>query len=144
MKAIAPVTTPVLVELTDGQPTTTSLDVAAHFRKQHKTVLRAIANLECSPEFNQHNFAPIEYTDAAGRKYTQYRMTRDGFTFLLHGLHRQGSGEVEGGVHQCLQPDGAHPETRRAGQAEAPTQADHRWSVQGSAGGHQGPGEGSR
>ncbi|HHX2190757.1 TPA: Rha family transcriptional regulator [Pseudomonas aeruginosa] len=86
MKAIAPVTTPVLVELTDGQPTTTSLDVAAHFRKQHKTVLRAIANLECSPEFNQHNFAPIEYTDAAGRKYTQYRMTRDGFTFLCMGF----------------------------------------------------------
>jgi Rha family phage regulatory protein len=82
MKSIAPVTTPVLVELTDGQPTTTSLDVAAHFRKQHKTVLRAIANLECSPEFNRHNFAPVGYTDAAGRKYTQYRMTRDGFTFL--------------------------------------------------------------
>lgn len=86
MKAIAPVTTPVLVELTDGQPTTTSLDVAAHFRKQHKTVLRAIANLECSPEFNRHNFAPIEYTDTAGRKYTQYRMTRDGFTFLCMGF----------------------------------------------------------
>ncbi|WP_110968339.1 Rha family transcriptional regulator [Pseudomonas huaxiensis] len=86
MKAIAPVTTPVLVELTDGQPTTTSLDVAAHFSKQHKTVLRAIANLECSPEFNQHNFAPIEYTDTVGRKYTQYRMTRDGFTFLCMGF----------------------------------------------------------
>lgn len=86
MKAIAPVSSPVLVELVDGQPTTTSLDVAAHFRKLHKTVLRAIANLECSPEFTQHNFVPSEYTDSTGRKLTQYRMTRDGFTFLCMGF----------------------------------------------------------
>ncbi len=86
MKAIVPVATPVLVELVDGQPTTTSLDVAAHFGKLHKTVLRAIANLECSPEFTQRNFVPSEYTDSTGRKLTQYRMTRDGFTFLCMGF----------------------------------------------------------
>lgn len=55
MIAIAPLP-PVLVELTDGQPTTTSLDVAAHFGKRHDTVLRAIRQLECSPEFRLHNF----------------------------------------------------------------------------------------
>lgn len=86
MKAIAPVATPVLVELVDGQPTTTSLDVAAHFGKRHDTVLRAVRQLECSPEFTARNFALSEYTDSTGRKLTQYRLTRDGFTFLCMGF----------------------------------------------------------
>jgi hypothetical protein len=30
---------PVLIELIDGQPTTTSLDVAAHFGKRHCAVV---------------------------------------------------------------------------------------------------------
>lgn len=86
MKAIAPVTTPVLVEIVEGHPTTTSLDVAAHFGKRHDTVLRALRQLECSPEFTDRNFAASEYTDSTGRKLTQYRMTRDGFTFLCMGF----------------------------------------------------------
>jgi Rha family phage regulatory protein len=80
------IASPVLIELIDGQPTTTSLDVASHFGKLHKTVLRAITNLDCSPEFTQRNFAPSEYTDSTGRKLTQYRLTRDGFTFLCMGF----------------------------------------------------------
>ena len=86
MKAIAPVATPVLVELTDGQPTTTSLDVAAHFGKRHERVLDKIRNLDCSPEFTEHNFVLSEYTDLTGRSLPQYRMTRDGFTFLCMGF----------------------------------------------------------
>lgn len=86
MKAIAPVTTPVLVELVDGQPTTTSLDVAAHFGKRHDTVLRAVRILDSSPEFNARNFAEVEYQDAKGERRPQFRMTRDGFTFLCMGF----------------------------------------------------------
>ncbi|SEI41648.1 phage regulatory protein, rha family [Azotobacter beijerinckii] len=86
MKAIAPAANPVLVELVDGQPTTTSLDVAAHFGKRHDTVLRAIRTLDCSPEFNARNFAEVEYLDAKGEQRPQYRMTRDGFTFLCMGF----------------------------------------------------------
>lgn len=86
MKAIAPVTTPVLVELVDGQPTTTSLDVAAHFGKRHDTVLRAVRTLDSSPEFNARNFAEVEYQDAKGERRPQFRMTRDGFTFLCMGF----------------------------------------------------------
>lgn len=86
MQTIAIASPSVLVELVDGQPTTTSLDVAAHFGKRHDTVLRAVRQLECSPEFTDRNFAASEYTDSTGRKLTQYRMTRDGFTFLCMGF----------------------------------------------------------
>ncbi|MDN6874080.1 Rha family transcriptional regulator [Pseudomonas citronellolis] len=77
---------PVQVELVDGQITTTSLDVAAHFKKRHDTVLRAIRLLECSAEFTARNFAVSEYTDSTGRKLKQFRMTRDGFAFLAMGF----------------------------------------------------------
>lgn len=39
--------TEVSVEIIGGKPTTTSLDVAKHFRKRHDNVLRDIKNLEC-------------------------------------------------------------------------------------------------
>ena len=70
----------------DGQITTTSNQIAEHFGKLHKTVLRAIANLDCSPEFTKRNFVPSEYTDATGRKLPCYRITRDGFVFLAMGF----------------------------------------------------------
>lgn len=76
----------VLVELVNGQPTTTSLDVAKHFRKFHKNVLRAIDGLDCSPEFNALNFEPVEYADPKGESRPMVRMTRDGFMFLCMGF----------------------------------------------------------
>lgn len=76
----------VQVELVEGQITTTSVDVAAHFKKRHDTVLRAIRLLECSAEFTARNFAASEYTDPTGRKLKQFRMTRDGFAFLAMGF----------------------------------------------------------
>lgn len=50
----------------EEQLRTTSLQVAAHFGKNHKDVLRDIrVTIEkCSQEFNERNFAPVEYTDA--------------------------------------------------------------------------------
>ncbi len=90
MKAIAPAATPVLVELVGGQPTTTSLDVAAHFGKRHDTVLRAVRQLDCSPEFHARNFAAMETEVQIGlgkvRKAPAFRLTRDGFTFLCMGF----------------------------------------------------------
>jgi len=74
------------VKLVHGRATTTSVKIAESFGKLHKNVLRAIENLECSPEFNRLNFEPIEYTDAAGRKYPMYNITRDGFAFLASGF----------------------------------------------------------
>jgi len=77
---------PVLVAVIGGQAKTTSLIVAEKFRKRHNTVLRAIKNLDCSPEFTQRNFALSEYTDSTGRNLPAFEMTRDGFTFLVTGF----------------------------------------------------------
>lgn len=89
MKAIAPVS-PVAVEMIDGQATTTSLDVAAHFAKRHDDVLKRLRNLECSPKFRLRNFAEasqeVAQPNGGVAKYPVVRMTRDGFTFLCMGF----------------------------------------------------------
>ena len=74
----------------NGHITTTSKQVAEHFGKNHKNVIRDIKNLECSAEFYRLNFEPVimEYTNGKGgvQKSTAYRMTRDGFVFLAMGF----------------------------------------------------------
>lgn len=83
------VSTPDLT-IVEGKVTTTSLQVAEHFGKAHKSVLRAIRNLECSPDFHQHNFAPLitEYKNGKGgtQQAEAFTMTRDGFVFLAMGF----------------------------------------------------------
>jgi Rha family phage regulatory protein len=74
------------LEQIDGRVWTTSLVVAEKFGKRHDTVLRAIRELECSPEFTARNFAGSEYVDSTGRGLPMFRMTRDGFTFLAMGF----------------------------------------------------------
>lgn len=63
-----------------------SLDISNHFGKQHKDVLRAIRDLDCSESFNRRNFALVEYQDAKGEKRPAYEITRDGFVFLCMGF----------------------------------------------------------
>ena len=74
------------VKLVGGLATTTSLKIAEAFGKQHKDVLRSVANLQCSPEFAERNFAPGEYIDAQNQKRPMYTITRDGFAFLASGF----------------------------------------------------------
>lgn len=64
---------------------TNSRDVAELFGRLHKDVLRSIQSLECSADFKERNFTPIEYRDGRGRKQPSYNMTKDGFTFLAMG-----------------------------------------------------------
>ena len=75
-----------MIQTENGIPTTTSLVIAQAFEKEHKDVLRAIYNMECSPEFNERNFAPVGYKDAKGEIRPAYRLTRDGFAFLAMGF----------------------------------------------------------
>ncbi len=75
-----------MIQTESGIPTTTSLVIAQAFEKEHKDVLRAIYNMECSPEFNERNFAPVGYKDAKGEIRPAYRLTRDGFAFLAMGF----------------------------------------------------------
>lgn len=66
----------------------TSLDVATHFRKHHKHILRDIELLkaDCPEEFNGSNFGPVTYRDAKGEQRPMYLLTRDGFTLLAMGF----------------------------------------------------------
>lgn len=70
----------------NNEAVTSSRLVAEYFHKRHDTVIRAIENLNCSKEFNRHNFAEITYTDSRGRKQPEYLMTKDGFTILAMGF----------------------------------------------------------
>lgn len=65
---------------------TTSRVIADKFGKRHADVIRAVRNLECSDDFNERNFAPVEYLDGKGEQRTEYGITRDGFTFLAMGF----------------------------------------------------------
>ncbi len=69
----------------------TSLDISNRFGKQHKNVIQAIDNLECSDGFRRLNFQPAVYhrPNPSGGKSIETRMfeiTRDGFTFLCMGF----------------------------------------------------------
>ncbi|UNO24361.1 hypothetical protein [Pseudomonas amygdali] len=46
----------VLVEAVKGQPMTTSIDIASHFGKLHKNVIKSIKALECTDELNRPGF----------------------------------------------------------------------------------------
>lgn len=72
----------------DGKDTAraNSLIVAKMFGKDHKNVLRAIKNIDCSEEFSRLNFAPSKYKDDRGKMQPCVMMTRDGFTFLAMGF----------------------------------------------------------
>ncbi|HCG0932763.1 Rha family transcriptional regulator [Pseudomonas aeruginosa] len=78
--------TEVSVEIIGGKPTTTSLDVAKHFRKRHDNVLRDIKNLECPEDFALLNFEECSRTGANNRPEPYVRMARDGFTLLCMGF----------------------------------------------------------
>lgn len=75
--------------------TTTSLLVADAFNKNHKDILRKLNSLDCSPEFNERNFAPVEYTDAKGEQRTSYEMTKDGFIFLVMGFTGKKAAQIK-------------------------------------------------
>jgi Rha family phage regulatory protein len=77
-----------IVTIIGGVAKTTSLIVAEKFGKQHRDVLRAIRNLECSPEFSLRNFAQCQRINelANGKPEPFFEMTRDGFTFLAMGF----------------------------------------------------------
>ncbi|MBA9086538.1 Rha family phage regulatory protein [Fontibacillus solani] len=74
------------VYVEDGVAKTDSRSIASKFNKRHADVLRSIKNLECSPEFTERNFTSSEYIDGSGRTLPTYKMTRDGFTFLITGF----------------------------------------------------------
>ncbi len=86
MNTITSFTPAEIISLHQGQPVTTSLKVAKVFGKQHKDVLRKIATLDCSKDFNERNFALVTYQDGKGEARPAYEMTKDGFIFVVMGF----------------------------------------------------------
>lgn len=74
-----------LVTEIKGRPITTSRKIAKTFGKEHYNVLRDIEGLDCSSEFNALNYELVDYKDGKGEKRPEYRMSKDGFTFLVMG-----------------------------------------------------------
>ncbi|SDR83221.1 phage regulatory protein, rha family [Paenibacillaceae bacterium GAS479] len=74
-----------LVFIESGRAVTDSLTVAEAFGKEHKRVMQDIRELDCSDEFNEHNFVPISYQDSMNREKPKYLITQDGFSFLVMG-----------------------------------------------------------
>lgn len=78
------------LEIIEGQITTTSNQVAAHFNKRHADVIRAIKKMEIPAEYRERNFAltfnEVPGPNGAVRKEPSYRITRDGFTLLAMGF----------------------------------------------------------
>jgi Rha family phage regulatory protein len=70
----------------NNQLKTTSLKVSEAFGKLHKDILRKIETLECSKDFNERNFTPVEYSDTKSEKRPAYEITKDGFMFLVMGF----------------------------------------------------------
>lgn len=73
----------------NGQPVASSVDVAEHFEKEHKHVLRDIKNIIGGlPNFGH---TPLFYKTTYihpqnGQTYPMYLMNRDGFTLLAMGF----------------------------------------------------------
>ncbi|NHE85615.1 Rha family transcriptional regulator [Vibrio vulnificus] len=74
------------LEVVDGKVMTTSLVVAEYFGKRHDNILRAIRTLDCSEEFCALNFEGTKYEIKKGEARDMFRMTKDGFTFLVMGF----------------------------------------------------------
>lgn len=85
-----------LVEIKNGQPTTSSLRVAEVFEKQHKDVLRDIRELKTTVDKNLES-ADLRSVDLSmfqedfyevsnnNRKYPMFNMNKDGFVLLVMG-----------------------------------------------------------
>lgn len=91
MQAVMKGTVAPIVEIVDGIPTVLSTNVAAVFEKRNDNVIRDIEEiLSTLPENRKDNFieTQIERPSNLGCgtvKSKAYRLTRDGFTFLVMG-----------------------------------------------------------
>ena len=72
----------------DGQPVTTSRNIAEMFNKQHKHVLDAIRRItnQMSNEIRQPNFRLTHEPDSQGKLRTTYEITERGFLLLAMGF----------------------------------------------------------
>lgn len=76
----------VSFDKTNGQPVTSSIDVAKRFGKEHRNVIQSIKNISAENSAVTQMFFKSEYTAGTGKTYPMYLMNRDGFTLLAMGF----------------------------------------------------------
>lgn len=79
----------VMFDADNNQVFCTSIDIAKVFGKRHDNILNLIGDKLKNKEienFNLLNFKEIKYNDNRGRLYPCYKLTRDGFSFIVMGL----------------------------------------------------------
>ncbi|MGE0056260.1 MAG: Rha family transcriptional regulator [Hyphomicrobium sp.] len=83
---VSPPAAPQIV-LRNGKFFCDSRDIAFHFGKQHKDVLRSIDKaLEELGDFAERNFTLSEYRDSTGRPLRCFSLSRDGFSYIAMGF----------------------------------------------------------
>lgn len=78
-----------LVTLMRDDAVVSSLQIAEHFGKLHKDVLRAIEKAKSTERKNGLSDSPFRkshYIDESGKKNPMYYLTRDGFSFVVMGF----------------------------------------------------------
>ena len=70
----------------NGQPVASSRDIAEHFEKEHRNVLRDIDDLRKDVLNFEQMFFSVEIPDSYGRPQRAYLMNRDGFSLLVMGF----------------------------------------------------------
>lgn len=93
VNTLAPVE--IQIDVVEGQPLTSSKNVAEVFRKEHRNVLQSIENLDCSDDFRRLNFQQTSYEDSFGRSQKMHLMTQDGWAYLVMGFTGQKAGQFK-------------------------------------------------
>lgn len=77
-----------LVEIKNNRVVVSSLQIAEHFDKEHKNVLRLLSSLLSSANKQRlsKHFFKSNYKDETGKNNTMYLMDRDGFSLLAMGF----------------------------------------------------------
>lgn len=77
----------IILQNKEGLILTSSRDVSERFEKEHDKVCRDIKNLlKSQPTKLASEFIKTEYVSDRGRNYTEYLLTRDGFSLLCMGF----------------------------------------------------------
>lgn len=76
----------LIIISSSGQPVASSRDIAEHFGKEHRNVLRDIDDLKKDVLNFEQMFFETEIPDSYGRPQRAYLMNRDGFTLLAMGF----------------------------------------------------------
>lgn len=102
---------------------TDSLKVAEFFDREHRDVLRALRELECSEYFRARNFREAAYdvTNATGTySEVMYEMSKDGFSFLVMGFTGKKAAEFKEAYIESFNNMAASIEATRAAELAQP------------------------